>query len=691
MEELDVFFNPKSIAVVGASPRVGSVGRAILENLISSYRGEIYPVNPKYDEILGLKSYPSISSIPEPPDLAVITVRADRVPPIAEDAGKAGVRGLIVVSGGFAESGPGGRELEERLVSIVRRYGMRLVGPNCIGVYDASTGVDTFFIPKTRMRRPPLGRIAVVSQSGAFLTTFMDYIATENVGIVRAINIGNKADVDEVDLIDYLAGKNDVDVIMLYLEDVSPGRGQDLIRAALDARANGKHIVALKGGRTESGTRAASSHTAALSGDYEVFKNALKQAGIIETDGPVEFLDAAKALAQPRRPKGRTVAVLTHAGGPGVISVDLLSKAGLEVPETPKPLRVELRSMFPERVAVGNPIDLTGDATEEDYRKALDAIMRHGFGDLIYIIAYIQPPTISGRVADVIVEAYNSTDKPFVVLTGGSIEGEEMGLRLYKDHNIPTYNIIERAVNAAKALYLDSIPPCYEKWEPVRIPYTCREKVKLSETEALEVAKKYGLKVPKYCLATDPQEAVECFKSIGSQKVVAKVVSPRVVHKSDIGGVITGITSPEEAERAYNDILENYLRHELPREDFTGILYQEQVKGIELIVGGRVDPFFGPVEIFGGGGVLVELIRDVSIRVAPLNRCEAERMIRETRAYSLIKGFRGMRADYTSILEALLAVSRMLTSGEVVEIDVNPLIANESGAYAADVRVYVCK
>ncbi len=690
MQDIEIFFRPSKVAIVGASPRPGSIGRAILENMISSFTGKVYPVNPRYEEILGLKSYPSISKIPDNVDLAVITIRADRTPEALEDAGRSGVKGAIIVAGGFSEAGPEGARLEEEIKRIAKKYGVRIVGPNCIGVYDATTGIDTFFIPKTRMRRPPLGPIAVVSQSGAFLTTFMDYIASEGVGIIRAINIGNKADVDEVDLIRYLSTLDDIKVIMLYLEDVKPGRGQEFIQAALEARRKNKYIVMLKGGRTESGSRAAKSHTAALAGDYRVLSSAARQAGIVEVEGPVEFLDAAKTLAESTRlPRGPKVTVLTHAGGPGVISTDLISSKGLEVPETPGTIKEELRKVFPPRVAIGNPIDLTGDATSSDYEKALDILREYRFGDMLYIIAYIQPPTIDSTVAETILNSFKRDDRPYILVTGGSVEGEEMARRL-QGTGISTFTIIERAVNGAAALYRASKPTCTQEWIPLQQKLECRKKVKIPEHEALMIALRYGLKVPVFCLAESEFDARSCAKGL-PRPFVAKIESDVVIHKSDIGGVILDLETPEDAERAYRMLLERHRRHGLPDEAFRGVLLMHQIPSdMEFFIGGKWDSFFGPIVIFGLGGIMVELYRDVSIRVAPLNECEANRMIEETKIGKALKGYRGIKPSLESVKTSLLAVSEILTNENIAEIDVNPLIVYEGEAYAVDVRIVRC-
>lgn len=451
--ELDVFFNPRSVAIVGASPREGSISRAILENMMKRFKGQIFPVNPKYDEILGLKAYPKLTEIPEPVDLAVIAVRAELVPKIMEDAAVKGVKGVIVVSGGFAEIGEEGKKLQERIVEIARKAGIRVIGPNCIGVYNALTGVDTFFLPWDRMKRPHKGPIAIISQSGAFLASVMDWAAEAGIGITKAVNFGNKIDVDEVDLLEYFGEDHNIKVIIVYLEGVNPGRGKELIRVAREITTKkGKSVILLKGGKTASGARAAASHTAALAGSYEVFKAAMNQANIIEVDDTITLFDMAKALALLHPPKGSRVGIITNAGGPGVIAADTLARYGLEVPQFSEKLKAKLREIFPPRVAVNNPVDLTGDATDEDFKKALEIVINSNEVDMILVLALMQPPTMTLKVADYIAEiAWRRKDKPVVVVTIGSEYAKKFREYL-ESRGIPVYDFPERAVKALYAL-----------------------------------------------------------------------------------------------------------------------------------------------------------------------------------------------------------------------------------------------
>ena len=703
--EINVFFEPRSIAVVGASPKPGSIGRAIVENLMRSFKGKLYPVNPKYDEILGLKAYPSISKIPDEVDIAVIAVRAQIVPMIAEDAGKKGVRGLIVVSGGFAEAGAEGKRLQEELLSIAKAHRMRVIGPNCIGVYNAVTGVDTFFLPWERMRRPHKGPIAIISQSGAFLASVMDWAAEEGIGISKAVNFGNKVDVDEVDLISYFGDDDDIKVIIAYLEDIKPGRGRRFIEVAREViREKGKSIVLLKAGRTSAGARAASSHTAALAGSYEVFRAAMKQAGVLEVDDPIRLFDAAKALASLNPPRGKRVGIVTNAGGPGVIATDTLVRLGLEVPQFTEKLQEKLRRVFPARVSTGNPVDLTGDATPEDFEKALKLVIDSDEVDMVMVLSLMQPPTMDLSVADRIADiAWRRKDKPVAVVTIGSEYAKS--LREYlENRGIPVYDFPDRAAFALYALSMASIHEWAETECPdieVEVPRdNVREaskiiesalaegRSKLLEHEALRLLRLYGLPVPEYCVARTREEAERCGRIL-EKPLAAKIISPDIIHKSDVGGVILDIGNAEEAVRAYTKILSN-VRGKAPNARIYGVLYQNMVPyGLEVIVGAKRDPVFGPVILFGLGGVFVEALKDVSLRVAPLSACEAYSMLGEIRASALLEGYRDKAPrDKRALASIILKIAQlMLDQPAVRELDLNPVMAYRRGAAVADARV----
>ncbi len=458
MHGLDYFFRPRGIAVVGATPRRGAPGYVIVEQLKKRYRGRIYPVNPKYREVLGLQAYPSLLEVPDPVDLAVVAVSAPRVPGVVEEAGRRGIPAVIVVSGGFAEVGGEGVKLQEMLVNVARKYGVRVIGPNCIGVLDTSSGVDTFFLPEDRLPRPPRGNIAVASQSGALLSMWLEWMAGIGLGVSKAVSYGNKVDVDEVDVIEYLVEDPDTRLILLYVEGLRPGRGQAFIRAVRRALAAGKPVVALKGGKTERGALAAKSHTAALASGYPVYRAVFRQAGVVEVEDMQALFDVAKAYTMVGMVRGRRVLIVTNAGGEGVLATDYASMYGLEVPLLPENVREELRKILPPHAVVNNPVDLTADTDDERYRMVYDTVLPRVKVDAVVVIAPPHPPGMSGRVAAYTAEAMKNYGIPFVaVVTGGKL-AEKLAAEFEK-HGVPAFPTPERAVRAVAALA--------EMWEAV--------------------------------------------------------------------------------------------------------------------------------------------------------------------------------------------------------------------------------
>lgn len=452
---LEAFFNPKSAAIIGASPKEGKVGRIILENFKKRFKGKIYPVNPKYNEILGLKCYPSVKDIPEPIDLVVICIPAPSVPKVLEEAGQKGVKGAIIISGGFRETGTDkGRFLEERIIEISKKYGIRIIGPNCLGIYDNWTGVDTFFLPDKKMKRPKKGLISFISQSGAFASALLDWMAYNNIGISRAISYGNKVDVDDVDLIEFLGNDDKTGIIVMYIEGIKTGRGKLFLEKAREI-AKKKPIVVFKAGKTARGSRAAASHTAALAGDYSIYQAAFKQAGIIEALSFDEIMDFAKVLLTQPLMNGNRIFIVTDAGGIGVMLTDALTKEGFEIPPTPSDLKEELRKILPPHCIVENPIDLTGDADDERYRIVLEKILPKPYVDAVVVGALPQIPGMTEKIVDYFVEL-KKYGKPMIIINIGSEEAEKFKVEL-ENNGIPVYESPERAARALKALYLYSM------------------------------------------------------------------------------------------------------------------------------------------------------------------------------------------------------------------------------------------
>jgi len=697
VEGVEAFFYPEVVAVVGASGRPGSFSHEILRNLARGFRGRVYAVNPKYREIAGVPSYPSILDVPDHVDLAVVALRAPLVPGALEEAGRKGVKAAIVVAGGFAETGPEGARLQEELLRAARKHGVRVMGPNCIGVYNAVNGLDTFFLPPEKMRRPPKGYIGVVSQSGAFLTTIMDWIASEHVGIVKAANVGNKVDVDEAELIDYMAGLDEINTVMVYIEGVAPRRGPQLLEAVSRARDAGKTVVFVKGGKTREGARAARSHTASLAGDYATFKALVEEAGGVVVETPTEFVDAAKALATMGRLSrgGNRVLVVTNAGGPGVLAVDELERRGLCVPETPSDVVERLRRIVSPIAALGNPIDLTGDASDRDYERVLAEAAGGDWFDAMLVIALVQPATMTMAVADIIAGAAWSSRKPTVAVTIGADYGEAT-LDYMGSLGIPAYPLPDRAAAALAAVVAAGRPRC-PRGRPGEPPARAREVIeaalaegrsKLLEHEALALLEAYGVPVARYCLARSPGEAGECARRL-AERLVLKVVSPDILHKSDVGGVIVGV-APEEAAAAYNRLLAR-VKRAAPHARIQGVLVQEMAPegGLEAIAGARRDEYFGPIAVAGPGGVLVELVSSAAIAAAPVSKCRATQMIDSTPLGRLARGYRGTPPrDVEALAAAIQAISRIPAENpEVAEAEANPIMVYERGVVAVDARI----
>ncbi len=455
-ELLEKFFYPESVAIVGATPKEGKVGKVLIENFIKRYKGKIYPVNPKYEEIMGLKCYKSIKEIPDKIDLAVIAIPAPLVPSVLKESGEKGVKATIIISGGFRETGTEeGARLEDELIKISREYGIRVIGPNCIGIFDNWSGVDTFFLPDEKMKRPPRGYISFISQSGAFASALLDWMAYRGIGVARAISYGNKIDVDDIDLLEYLGRDDKTKVIIMYLEGLKTGRGRIFVEKAREV-AKKKPIVIYKAGKTERGGLAAASHTAALAGNYKLYEAAIKQAGMIEAMSFDEIMDLSKVLLTQPLMKGRRVYVVTDAGGVGVMLTDALASEGFILPRTPDDLKRELRKELPPHCIVENPIDLTGDTDDERYIVVLEKLLPREDIDAVVVVALPQVPGIRGGIADYLIKVREKYNKPLLSIVIGGPEAEKFKNNL-EDNGIPVFESPERAARALGALYRYSL------------------------------------------------------------------------------------------------------------------------------------------------------------------------------------------------------------------------------------------
>jgi len=449
---IEFFFRPRSIAIVGASNRPDTPGYVVVEQLKKKFSGRIYPVNPKYSEVQGIECYPSISRVPGDVDVVVLAVPAKHTISVAEEAGRKGARGLIVLSGGFAEIGGEGLELEEKLRSIAREYNMRIIGPNCMGVIDTSTGVDTFFLPEKRLSRPSRGYVSIASQSGALLSMWMEWMNQQGIGLAKAVSYGNKLDVDEVDVLEYFAEDRETKTVLLYIEGLREGRGRAFIEAAKRLVAVGKPLIVLKGGKTAAGARAALSHTAALSSSYELYRAVLVQAGAYEVDTMEEMFDIVKAYTMIGSARGNRVLIVTNAGGAGVLATDYSSREGLDVVKLPGSITSKLRSILPAYAAVYNPVDLTASVDEEQYLEVLDLVLAEDVVDIVIAITPPHPPGMSGRIADYLAKIHSKYNVPILAVSIGGYLAEAFR-RVIESRGIPAYPTPERAAKVAKALW----------------------------------------------------------------------------------------------------------------------------------------------------------------------------------------------------------------------------------------------
>ncbi|MGB9750719.1 acetate--CoA ligase alpha subunit [Roseiflexus castenholzii] len=693
---LEAIFAPRSIAVVGASPDPTKLGHRILKNILDAgYPGRIFPVHPGASHILGFPAYPSVEQVPEPVDLAVIVVPATVVPNVAEACGRAGVKGLVVISAGFKEVGPEGRALEMRLLEIVQRYGMRMVGPNCLGVIDTTTHLNASFAALY----PHPGQIAFMSQSGALCTAILDWSKAQGIGFSRFVSLGNKADVDEVTLLEaWGCDQANNRVILAYLEGIGNGDAFVAVARRVTKRIP---VIAIKSGATQAGARAASSHTGALAGAEHACEAAFDQSGVLRARSMQELFDFAMAFAyQPLIP-GNRLAIVTNAGGPGIIATDAAERIGLHLAELTPATMAVLRAALPSTASVYNPIDIIGDARPDRYRVALRATLDDPHVDAVLVLFTPQAVSKPEDVARTIVEVAAGSAKPVVTsFMGAATIGE--ALRILNDHRIPNYAFPERAIAALGAMvaqrqWVERPPGEYVRFdvdtERVRALFArlrSEGRVELGELEAREVIEAYGMRLPKSLLAQSPEEAAEIAARLGFP-VVMKISSPDILHKSDIGGVKLGIGDSAAARDAY-ELIEYRARKYSREARIWGVLVQEQVrKGREVLVGVSRDPQFGPLIAFGLGGIYVEALRDVAFRLAPVSRQEAAEQVRAIRAFPLLRGVRGEPpADIAAAEEVILRVSQLVTDfPEIVEMDINPLVVYNcgEGATVLDARI----
>jgi acetyltransferase len=692
---LDSFFEPRSVAVIGASREPGKVGHDVLRNLIQyGYPGKIYPINPKAQEVLGLPCFPTVKDPPGPVDLAVIVIPAKLALDAMRDCAAKKVPAVIIITAGFKETGREGAELERKVVDLARANQMQIVGPNCLGLINTAFSLNASFAAGM----PKKGDIAFLSQSGAFGTAILDWAIGEEIGFSKFVSVGNKADVDETTLIEAIGADRDSRVMLGYVESIQ--KGAEFMRVARSVTRR-KPVILFKSGMTAAGARAASSHTGALAGSDNAYAAAFKQCGVLRASEVVDMFDWGLAFSYQKEIAGNHIALVTNAGGPGIIATDAVERSLLAMAPLSKETVEGLRAALPPTANFYNPIDVLGDAKAERYDTALRAALKDPNVNGVIVILTPQTSTEPLPTAQAIVRAAEEFRKPVLACFMGGPRTTEGGRHL-TEHHVPVYPFPERAVKAMDALYRQrlwvnspqgEVPTFKADREKVAgIFRRAREsrRLELGEQESREVITAYGFKVPRSVLAANAAEAVQAAREIGLP-VVMKIASPDILHKSDVGGVKVGLATEKEVEAEFLVMMEN-VRRRMPKADIRGALIQEMIKGgRETILGMTCDPQFGPMLMFGLGGIYVEVLKDVSFRIAPLTRSDAESMISEIRAVKLLRGVRGQPpSDLDAVTDGLLRLSQLVADfPEIVEMDLNPLsvFAKGQGAIAMDARV----
>ena len=697
---IHTLFNPKSIAVVGATNRPQSVGRAVMRNLVyGDYQGVIYPVHPHLDAIFGIKTYKGLGEIPDPVDLAVIIIKPDLVPDVMEVAARKGISGIVVITAGFKEIGGKGAVLEERLREMAFHHGIRLVGPNCLGVINTNTGVRMNASFARIMPRP--GNIAFISQSGALCTSVLDYAEGRKIGFSKFISFGNKADVNEIDLLRYLGDDPETKVICMYLEDISAG--QEFIKVASDISWNrGKPILAVKSGTSSEGARAAASHTGSMVGSDSAYDAIFLQSGIQRVEGVNELFHYAMAFSRQPLPKGNRIAIVTNAGGPGIMATDAAVRHGLGLATFSAKTEATLKKCLPPTANIHNPVDVIGDATHERYEIALKTVVQDENVDGAIVLLTPQAMTDILETARIVPSVARDTDKPILCSFMGIVDVSE-GVAHLEANGIPNYVFPEAASRAMAAMVRfgkrlsvgNRVLPklsCNRSRavDFIRARLNGAPRCYLPEKEAAELLACYDLPLLPSRLVTSPGDIADASAHMRFP-VAMKVVSKDIVHKVDAGGVRLNIADAVQAGEAYHQIMAQCRRFN-PDAHIQGVLMQEMAgKGVEVIIGCARDPKFGPIVMFGLGGTLVEALKDVTFRLAPMRIASAENMIRSIKAFSVLQGIRGNPpSDLEAIKACILRVSTLVAQHpEISELDINPLIVypEGKGAVVADCRI----
>ncbi len=694
---LDKIFKPKNVAIIGASVKKDTIGYAVMKNMLDTgFQGNIFPVNLKYNTVLDRHCYHYIGKIADKIDLAVITTPARTAPGLVEECGKAGVGGLVIISAGFKEAGEEGHKMYEEILQTARKYDMRIIGPNCLGILNPNLGMNASFATRSALK----GNIAFISQSGALGTSILDWAVDQNVGFSYFVSVGSMIDVSFADLIDYFGTDNNTSSILIYMESLKDARR---FMSAARAFARSKPIIILKAGKSKEGGQAAKSHTGSLAGDDAIYDTAFRRAGIIRVDTIAQLFNCAQALAMQPRPRNNRLAILTNAGGPGVLATDYLVQNGGRMAELSEKTMDKLNELLPPYWSQNNPVDVLGDASPETYRQALEICMRDSNVDGILAIFTTQAVSEPAKAAIEVVQVARERKKPILAVWMG--EQDVADAREILEHGrVPHYRYPESAVDVfiRMSQYSQNLKLLYETpsetpheftpdTEMVRkiIQQTRKNGQKeLSEHVSKEVMACYDIPVTVNKIASKASEAVQFANEMG-YPVVLKIESPDIGHKSDVVGVKLNLDNEDAVRKAFDEIIANVKKYK-PEAHIEGILVEPMIdKDFELFIGAKKDPVFGPVIAFGQGGIAVEVFKDTRLGLPPLNMALARQIIRNTRIYPLLKGYRGQPGvDLEELAFTLCKFSYLLMDfPEIAEIDINPFMADAKGGIVVDAHI----
>ena len=692
-----VFLSPKSIAVIGASDKEGSVGRAITSNIMKGYKGTVFPISPTRDKVFGKKAYKSVLDVPKSIDLAVIVTKNQIVPAVLEECGKKKIKGAIVITAGFKEVDEEGAKLEQKLKDIAKKYSIQVIGPNCLGVMnlDPKTMMNSTFLKIT----PKSGEIALISQSGAICAALVEDASAQGIGFSAVLSMGNKADMSEIDILKILAEHKQTKVIVMYLEDM--GNGQEFLKVCKQiTKKQKKPVLVLKSGRSPEGARAAMSHTGALMGSDEIYDALLKQSGAIRVDTMEELFDYATAFSKQPLPEKGELVIVSNAGGPAIISTDSCSKLGIKMAKIEE-IRSKIDAVIPPWGSSRNPVDIVGDADFNRFENVLNEVLQHKNVGSVISMCTPSATLDYDKLAEVIVKMSKKYKKTMLASLMGLDEGIT-NREILADGDIPYYTYAEGSIRALKAMlrFVDWIKTPSGKITKFTVNKSKAKKIfdqvkkekrtSLLEEEGQEILRAYGFPLPKSILAKNEKDAVKSARKIG-YPIVLKIASPQIIHKSDAGGVKVNLTNDKDVTTSFREIVKNAKKYN-KKAEIKGVLVNEMIKGgKEMIIGSKLEPGFGPVVMLGMGGIYVEILKDVTFKLAPMTDIESNDMISSIKTKKLLEGVRGEKpSDLKKLSECIQRLSQLVTDfKEIKELDMNPVLVMEKGkgCKILDVRI----